>query len=197
MHGTAVYRDAMFVIPLVAFLSSTLAQGPRTREQLFELTNLSPEFQYHPQPIPGNTDPSIGWVTDENGTWTNTTGNASVSLQWWGGTAVLYGNLSRVITRIDSDHRQGDNEFHWAPDDWWNTWPQIQYTRSDEGRLRPGDMAAYAHSGIAFFTNQQYAIDGFTPYQRWNATFELDHVSSYNRIINVSRVVMGAGLPVG
>jgi hypothetical protein len=183
----------VIVLALIALLSRTcLAQS--TRNQPFELTNLSPEFQYYPHPIPGNTDPSLGWVTDDYGTWTNTTGNASVSIQWWGSSCHLYGNLSRVITRMDSDHRQADNEHDYQPDDWWNTWPQIQYRQSDQGR-HPVGLSAYAQSGIAFFTNQRYATNGLTPYQRWNTTFELDHVSTYDRIINISRVILVAGVP--
>jgi len=55
--------------------------------------------------------------------------------------------------------------------------------------------------GVAFRTRApetryvEWEDKDLVPYQRWNVTFELDQTSTYNRLINVSRAVIGVGLP--
>ena len=194
------------LIPLLQLLFlTTSTRAQRTSVSDLEITNLSPLLRYTPHPVPGNTDPEAGWVTDEYGTWTNTTQNASVSLQWWGGSTYVYGNLSRVVTRVDADHVQADNAEGWTPHDWWLTWPRVQY-RSDldvSGRGSGGWSyeETMGQRGVAFRTRApetryaEWEDRDLVPYQRWNVTFELDQTSTYNRLINVSRAIIGVGLP--
>jgi len=182
-------------------LTATPVSALYTWVEQLEITDLSPLLRFEPHPVPGNTDPSAGWVTDEYGTWTNTTQDASVSISWWGGETLVYGNLSRVITRVDSEHVQADTAEDQTPNDWWQTWPQIQYRQGLESGSNADQVTS--QQGIAFRTRRpetRYAEWGdrdLVPYQRWNVTFELDQTSTYGRLINISRVIMGVGLPAG